>query len=188
MSTESDTLPVPEDEETQSLSSKVGGKKEKTRKAPEPDIPNIRVRSKGRINGMLEHLGEMFRKNNPGWDCRWVYSPSHRPELTNVIARKAEGYQDVYAKELGIEVPGIHADEVVRVGDVILMKLPAEEREAKKQELAEAAQDAAKSVDRRFYESIEEISTPGMTEEHRPRPRGRSVIEERDHHYEVDQK
>ena len=148
---------------------------------PEPArIPLISTSNSGRINTMMDTLGAMYNNQNPGMTCRWVYSPEHRSDLSNVLTRRAQGYIPVELKDMGEDIPGFtKPDEAIRVGDVILMGISEEISKLIKAEIAERAQLQVGAVESGFYESTDSISD-GHGGEHRARPRGRSVIEERD--------
>lgn len=124
---------------------------------------------------------KMYEDNNSGREARWVYHPEHKPELSNVIARRAQGYVPVLGKEVpGLEIPGAGDDEAVRVGDVVLMSIATDDREEIRQELKERADESAQAIEREFYKDTEAITAQGMTEQSRARPRGHARIEERE--------
>lgn len=157
--------------------------------ADEPRVPEVRVAAKGRVSQMLDSLAEIYQKANPGRGCRWVYSPLHKPELSHVLGRRAEGYQPVMAKELGEDIPGMNSEEQVRIADTILMSIEKEVQEAIQAELNERAAEQARAVDRAFYEAQDEVeaAAPGG-EVHRSKARGRAVIEERSLEYDEEQR
>ena len=160
---------------------------EKARPEVPDNVPRVTVQSKGRVTQMMEQLADLYKAKHPDRDVRYVYSPVHRPDLSNVLTRRAQGYIPVIAQELGTDVPGIKADEDVRVGDVVLMSIERATREAISQELEDLAKEQSSSVERSFYDSIESMGD-GVSEEHKPRPRGRSVIEEREFAYDIEQR
>ena len=81
---------------------------------------------------------------------------------------------------MGQDIPGfIKPDDPIRVGDVVLMGVATEVAELLKSEIAERARNQVDAVEAGYYESTESMSD-GHRGEHRARPRGRSVIEERD--------
>lgn len=145
-------------------------------------VPAVRTRSRGRVGGTLEHLAMTFEKANPGMKTRWVYSPLHKPELSNVVARKVDGWREVYVRDLldAQESLGQKPDEVVRMGDVILMQITEDELMVLKQENIERAEEQAARVQEDHYENIRQVSVPGMREEHRVQPRGRTSIDFRE--------
>ena len=162
---------------------------DKESRPAEPNrIPTVKSSVKGRISRTMEMLAELYKQDNPDRDCRYVYSPEHRSDLSNVLSRMSQGYQYVFVKDLAHEVPGFEeGDSKVRVGDVVLMSIPTEVREAIQEEILE---DAAHQVDavEDGYKAAIEAATDGGRGEHRSVPRGRSIIEERDHHYDVEQR
>lgn len=157
----------------------------KKRKRP----PRVEVRNRGKVSATLEGIAEEFQKDNPELKCRWVYSPEHKPDLSNVIGRKAQGYRVVVGKDssMATEMLGLEPDEKVRVGDVILMAIPLDEYREIEADLRARAEAEKDRVSHEYYEATERIATAGMRPEHKPRPRGRAVIEERDFEFEVEQ-
>lgn len=153
-------------------------------KEEEQRVPVTRVKGKGRIGRMLDSLAATYEQNNPNRKLRWVYSPIHKPELSNIIAKRADGFVEVTVDELGTDVPGLKGEETLRVGDVIGMSIPTDIAKEMREELADAAKEQARSVERDFYASQEEI----IAGEHKSKPRGRSVIEERDRDYDFEQR
>jgi hypothetical protein len=120
-------------------------------------------------------------------DCRFVYDPPTRKELSNVSGRLADGYRVVRVKDLGSEAPpGMNdPEEIVRVSDVILMCVSKQERLEMQQEKVDLAQDQMKQVDRKFHDALKSMEVEGAkTERHRPRPVGRASITEVDYEYE----
>lgn len=149
-------------------------------------VPLVRTKASGKVNRVLEGLAQMFKDNNPTVDCRWVYHPEHKKELSNVIARRSEGYQHVQMDELGDGVRDLVDGDEVRVGDVVLMKISRVERGELKDELAERALDQSRSVESSFHESIAGTQVYGPDgRRHEARPRGSARIEERE--FEIDQ-
>ncbi len=145
----------------------------------------------GRMNRRLRMLADMYMERHPGMDVRWVYSPEHKPELSNVISRQADGYKNIYNKDLGEDfvasIPGLKPDHPVRIGDTVLMAIPAEVRKAIQQELDTRAKGELERVEQEFHSRISSMELPsGMREEYRARPRGRSVIEEVERDIDVD--
>lgn len=148
-------------------------------------VPRVRTGSRGKISQTLDMLGEMYKKDNPEREIRWVYHPEHRPDLSNVITRRAQGYVEVYVEDLGDTVLGLKSGEVVRVGDLILMSCPTEVKEELREEIAERAREQASSVQREFYDSIDQVAKPGGAE---MRARGKAAIEEREASYDIEQR
>lgn len=151
------------------------------------EVPQIRVQSRGRINGTLEFLAMAYEKKHLEGKrrsrvTRWVYSPLHKPEISNVVGRKVDGWTEVYVDELkeATSMLGLKSGEVVRMGDVILMWTTPENRAALRQELKDRAAAQVKAVQETHEENIRAVSVPGMRKEHEVRPRGSVVIEERE--------
>ena len=162
-------LPEPEERKTPS--------KEEKKAAP-----HTRVRSGGKVNRRLRTIADMYLANHPEMAVRWVYSPLHKPELSNVIDRQIDGYVMIYVKDLGTDtvefMPGVKADEPARVGDTILMAIAAAEQREIQAGLDAAAADEYGRVEEEFQGAVEDIAlAKGMKEEYRVRPMGRSVTE-----------
>ena len=152
-------------------------------------VPEVRSTVPGKVNRTLEGLGERYKTLFPDRDCRWVYSPQHRPELSNVIARKAEGYRKVKTEEIDMDLEDLESGDNVRVGDVILMSIPREEREGLIAERQEIADEQTRSTERSYYEESEAMFAEARTQgdESSGRPKGRSKTEVRTLEYDVNQ-
>lgn len=141
------------------------------------------------MSNALESLGRAYKEANPGRDCRWVYDPQSKPELSSVTSRQAEGYVLVYPPNLGTgPIPRMKEDEPVRVADLVLMGISEKARRELEQDRADLATEAIAMVDRRYYQAIEEMSIPNAQERHRPKPIGRSVIETKTFEYDIEQR
>lgn len=157
--------------------------------------PRVRVRNRGRVTEAMRAISSAYRKAS-GRECRWVYDPIHRPELSGVLPRMADGYLKVHGRDLEdtelLKTLGLKEDDPVRFADSVLMSISTEERNEIKKELQEAADDQIRSIDRKYYEAIDGIGVgdggKALDEQHKPRPRGRSVIEEREFAFEYTQK
>lgn len=144
-------------------------------------IPRVRTRTPGKVNRILEGIAQMFKDENTTMDCRWVYHPEHKRELSNVIARRSEGYQHVRIADLGEDASDFLDADEVRVGDVVLMKISRMEREELLQELAERAKEQSDSVEGNFYEDQKGVHVTGADGAvHEAKARGHSRIEERE--------
>lgn len=166
-------------------------KQKESKKEEKKEAPVVRVRSRGQVSSTLERFAEIYRAQNEGRDVRYVYDPTHRPELSGVMGRRAMGYETVTFGQIGEEGPGQKADDPVRVGDLVLMSIGKEAKEAIRQERAGYAKDRAQSVQRQFYDEIEKAaneSTPSHHSGPAARPLGRAVIEERELSYDVKQR
>lgn len=163
-------------------------------------VPRVTARRAGRVTTTLNTLADAYRSANPSMDCRWVYDPVHKPELSGVMGRMAEGYRKVYGKDLTngevTEAIGLKPDEPIRVGDSVLMGITRVERSELKSQVDEYARDAVQSIDHKFYAAIEGIKEGGLvdgeasplSDKHRPKPMGRSIIEEREFEFDYTQK
>lgn len=155
--------------------------------------PSIRVRARGRLASITDELARLYREANPERDCRWVYAPTHKPELANVLTRRAQGYQEVTVNELPEAkdlMTGASPDDAVRIGDVILMSIEAEVREIYKEELYQLAKEQGEQVQTQYYEKIAEESQKSSISgrKHKAAAKGSVKIEERELEYEYEQK
>lgn len=159
-------------------------------KVKRPNPPHTKVKSAGKVSRRLETLAAKYKQNNPGRDCRWVFNPTHKPELSNVLDRTIDGYQQVKVSELGEDIaallPGLKSEDLVQVGDLALMSIDADVRAGFQRDLAKAAREELSRVNEEFYHTVEEEMAKGVAPEHRARPRGRSVIEEVEREIDVD--
>ena len=156
------------------------------RRTPSKDkkakAPLTRVRSGGKVGQRLKMLADMYLRTRPEEDVRFVYSPEHKPELSNVTSRHIDGYRMVYVKDLGVDVdemlPGMKPDDPVRVGDVVMMAIAASIRQEIQAGLDDSAAEEMDRVQEEFYSAVEEIELKkGMRSEYRARPRGVSITE-----------
>jgi hypothetical protein len=155
------------------------GSPSKDRKAK---APVTRVRSGGKVGQRLKMLADMYLRTRPEEDVRFVYSPEHKPELSNVTSRHIDGYRMCYVKDLGDDVaemlPGMKPDDPVRVGDVVMMAIAASIRQEIQAGLDDSAAEEMGRVQEEFYNAVEEMELKkGMRPEYRARPRGVSVTE-----------
>lgn len=141
--------------------------------------PRARVKSAGKVSRRLDSFAKLFKENNPGQDCRWVFDPAHKPDMSNVYGRQADGYAVVSPDQLGPDFRETSSDKkgvVVRVGDVILMSIAEDIRTGYQKEQDDLAADELSRVNHEFHESIDEVNK-NVRPEHRLRPRGSSVTE-----------
>lgn len=153
------------------------------------EAPVVRVRSRGQISGALEGHAEKYRDRYPERDVRYVYDPTHKPELSGIVGRQAMGYELVTWGEIG--VTGAKEEEVVRVGDLVLMSIDKETKQAIRDERAHLSRERMESVSRSFYTKIEEAASEKTPRHHSGpgvRPLGQATIEERVHEYEIEQR
>lgn len=151
----------------------------------------IRARSRGRVTSTLEVYAERYRERFPERDCRWVYDPTHRPELSNVMSREADGYERVTLGDLGMDENPEQSGKLVRVSDLILMGIDKELRMELAQERDQLARDQREMIQREFYDSTEKSAAAAHKEGHaRPpsRPIGSVSIEEKEFEYDVEQR
>ena len=159
---------------------------------PKKKGAGIHVRARGRVSAIMDQLGAIYRAANPDRDCRWVYAPTHKPELSNVLSRRAQGYIEVRFKDLPDAEPlmrGLGPDDAVRVGDTILMSIEAELRQIFKDDLHAHALEQGERVQRSYYERQEELAeTSGSGRKHKGVARGSVSIQERTHEFEYEQR
>jgi hypothetical protein len=156
------------------------------RVTPEREVKNAapvtRVKSAGRVSRRLEVLAKMYLRTRPDKAVRFVYSPEHKPELSNVTSRHIDGYRMVYVKDLGDDVgemlPGMKPKDPVRVGDVVMMSIDADVRQELLAELDQAAAGELDRVEEEFHGAVKDMELEvGMRDEYKARPRGRSLTE-----------
>lgn len=153
--------------------------------------PVIRARSRGQISGALERYAEMYRSKYPDREVRYVYDPEHKPELSGILARQAAGYEIVSYAEIDATGRGVEGEEPVRVGDLVLMSIPRELKEAEEQYRHSQAKDQLSRVDQDFYHEVGEAGGKAQRQTHKGppmRPVGSSKIEEREITYDVEQR
>ncbi len=143
--------------------------------------PVTRVKSAGRINRRLEMLAESYERNNPGQSVRWVYDPTHKPDMSNILSRQIDGFRLILVKDLDKEtlggMPGLKPDDPVRVGDTVMMAIAEVERQEMREALDRATADEMTRVEQEYNQAVEEITTVKGGKEYRARPMGTSVTE-----------
>ncbi len=158
----------------------------KERKTPSKEekagAPHIRVRSGGKVGRRLKLLAEMYIERHPNEGVRFVYSPEHKPELSNVTSRHIDGYRLCYVKDLGDDVgemlPGMKPEDIIRVGDVVMMAVAEAIRDEMRKDLDQATEDEMGRVQEEFYDAVEDMKLKdGMRSQYQPRPRGVSITE-----------
>lgn len=157
-------------------------------KRPAP-VP-VRVRNRGQISNALERQAEEYRKQFPDREVRYVYDPEHKPELSGILGRKAQGYRIVTQAEVGLTGDEAEENKPVRVGDLVLMSIPRAEKEAEEAYRANLSKEQMQRVQRDFYQDQGELgsrSKPGHHSKAPTRPIGTATIEERDFEYDVEQ-
>lgn len=159
---------------------------------PKEQAPVVRARSRGVVSGSLENFAARYREQFPDRDVRYVYDPTHRPELSGVLGRQAEGYRIVRMEELGLEEnPDLPGDKPVRVGDLVMMSISKVERAALRKERDGYAKEQRDSISRQFYAAQEQIADAHKKEGHtRPgtRPIGNVDIQDKTFEYDIEQR
>lgn len=111
-----------------------------TAKKSEKKAPRIRARSRGSVNSMLESVAEPYKEANPDKAVRWVLSPEHNKELSQVYKRQAQGYVLVDPTIGDLEYPHGVTGSVVRVGDLVLMAIDSDLRREDEDQTKKLAQ------------------------------------------------
>lgn len=148
------------------------------------DIPDVKVTSRGRVSRGLEFLGKAYEARFDGQRVvRWVWAPLHKPELSNIVGRRMDGWKMCLASELpeAKEMLDLTGEVPVRNGDLVLMWTSPENQAALRKENIDKAKDQARTIESEYYEKTKKASAGDkMRPEHELRPRGRSIIEERE--------
>lgn len=165
-----------------SLTEGLAGRRTPT-KEEKAAAPHTRVRSGGKVSRRLEILAEIYLKTRPEKAVAWVYSPLHKPELSNVISRQIDGYVMTYVHELGEDtvalLPGMDSDEPIRVGDVIMMAIAAVTMKEIREDLDQAAIGERDRIEEEYYHATDEVTIgKGMRDAYKVRPMGDAVTEE----------
>ncbi|MGW8181771.1 MAG: hypothetical protein ACWGQW_23825 [bacterium] len=115
-----------------------------TKKKP----PRIRARERGSTNSMLESVARPFLDAHPDKEVRWVLSPEHSKELSQIYKRQAQGYELVDPTTEDIVYPHGVSGSNVRVGDLVLMAIDKDYRAEDEEQATKVAQrEANKSRD-----------------------------------------
>lgn len=160
---------------------------------PVESVPEVRVSSRGRVSQTMEYIAQLYKDKHKdeGREVRWVYAPLHRPELSNVIGRRMDGWTEIALSEIpeAATLLGLKVNEAeVRLGDVVLMWTTKENRARLKREETNKAQSQVEAIDRAHYEAMESLTAPGMGEEHKVRSRGRTSVEMREIEVDYEQR
>lgn len=144
--------------------------------------PHTRVRSGGKVGKRLKLLADMYIEGHPEMGVRFVYSPEHKPELSNVTSRHIDGYRTCYVKDLGGDagemLPGMKPEDPVRVGDVVMMAVAEAIRQEMRDDLDALNAEEMDRVQEEFYDAVDEMKLKsGMRDEYKPRPRGTTKTE-----------
>lgn len=158
---------------------------------PKREAPDVRVRNRGQVTSTLERYADAYRKRYPDRDVRWVYNPTHKPELSGILGRSAEGYRVVTWGELGMEIEGMKEDAIVQVADLALMSIDKATRAKLRADREQAAKDQLNLVKRKFYEEVD-AEASAVKPSHHSRPPMRAVgeasIQEKEFEYNVEQR
>lgn len=150
-------------------------------------VPRVNVSSRGKISQTLQGVADEYRRLNEGRDCRWVYHSATKPELSNVMSRTAEGYSIVKPADLkGSKFPiDGFVDEKghVRIADVILMGIPAGQRQANLKGRNRLANEQISRVKESFQEAMEAAKSG----KHRAIARGAVKVREQEHDLNYEQ-
>lgn len=149
--------------------------------------PKVQVRSGGKISATLEGIVAEFKSIYLDMDCRWVYHSATKPELSNIMGRRAEGYAIVKANEFTGEfliTPFVDEKGLIRVADTVLMKIPTGQRDANRVERQSMANAQLQTIEAKYKDSMDNVGSG----KHRAASRGAVKLEERDHEYEIEQR
>jgi len=149
-------------------------------------LPQVDSKKAGHVGKTLEGIALAYKQKHPDRECRWVYSPLHRGELSNVMTKRSQGYKPVMVKDVGM-LDGFNPEDQMRVGDLVLMAIHQETHKKLEEEVKERADEQLKQVEREYYDQIQNLDVRDG-QDPRMRPAGRAVIEERDHEYEHKQR
>lgn len=151
-------------------------------------VPNVRTRRRQRVNSLMDHLANAYRESHEGRDIRYVYHSQTDPSKSNVISRQMDGYQLVKVKDLPEDIGQSmgEPEDLVRVGDVVLMSISVEQKKEIRDDIHDAALESFQQVEEDYYAAIEETQG-GRKAEYRSRARGKVDVEQREFEYEVDQ-
>lgn len=110
------------------------------------------VRMRGMLNTMLETPAKVFEEQNPDMKCRWEWWPPNGDNAM-VVAREAQGFRLVYAKEVSTTTSS-DREGIVRRGDLVLMAGPKVLVDMIHAEDARAAQEDYKLSETAYREHL----------------------------------
>ena len=114
------------------------------------------VRQRGMLNAMLDGPAEAFEANNPGFKCRWEFSPKNG-DKTMVTAREAVGFHLADASQLGEGTDSAQKSGAIQRGDLVLMYAPKELVDMIAAEDARAAHEDHKLPETTYREHVRGI-------------------------------
>ena len=155
--------------------------------ARERTAPRVSSRSNGRLGKTLETIANSFTSNNPDRHPRFVFHSAHKPELSNMMSRSADGYRVVTLEDFADTMlikPFVDEKGFIRVADTVLMAIPVEAHAEIRAERRELADEQLASVKDQFDTSMDAV-TQGR---HRAVARGAASLETRDHEYNIEQR
>lgn len=160
------------------------------KKATAKKPPVVKTRSAGRISSTLDHFASKYLERYPDRDVRYVFHPEGKEHLSGVTGRHMQGYHTATLGELGAASTSDEEEKPIRVGDVILMWIGKEERQAIKDDLRQRAIDQKLAVDRQYRDALDQAADEADSNHGRPplRAIGRAAIEEKEHEYEISQR
>jgi hypothetical protein len=120
--------------------------------------PRVSARSRGLYNNMLGTAARQFRDNNPGMEVRFVRAPEDKSDRSQLIQRRAQGYEVVSASQCGIETPHGEVGDQVRVGDTILMAIPKDMLAENRAEVAADIRAETRRVQDAYVESLKALT------------------------------
>ena len=126
-----------------------------TKSAAEPKkVPLVTVRNRGKISGVMSHITEEVKKKFPNRVPQWVYAPQHKPDLSNVIARRAEGYEFVRPSDLGKDFEVFTDGDRIRFADVVLMTIDKDLNLARVGNFLERNKEIMDSIQPNYEENV----------------------------------
>jgi len=154
------------------------------------DPPVVRVRSVGQVTSTLEKYAALYRVGHPDRDVRYVYDPTHKPELSAVLERASDGYEMVTLGEIGMASISDDENKPVRVGDLVLMSIDKETLSELKQIEADRATEQRMSVSRAYRDAIEAAASESQKSGTRSpiRSVGKVSIDLKEKEYEFEQR
>lgn len=133
------------------------------KKGPEKTLERLSIsaRSRGMYNDLMGGIEDRAKKALPGKVLRWVYAPEDRQDYSQLIKRRAMGYEIVSSDEIGLEdLSGATGKPTtqIRVGDVILMAIDQDRYDEIREAKEEDARLETGKLQKEFYESIDGIA------------------------------
>lgn len=130
-------------------------------KKQEKELPFVRVRNIGQVTSTLERYAALYRAEHPDRDVRYVYDPTHKPELSGILERVSDGYTLVTNGEIGTASTSDEEHIPVRVGDLVMMSIDKKTQKDLRKADADIAAEQRLSVSRAYRDAIESAASEG---------------------------